>query len=250
MVNTESPAARPDRPWWQRAPVLALAATLLLLALGWGWGAWRASSMAPQGDSSGLPWQVNLTPDGGSAVFGMALGRTSVADLETRFGDGLRLALAGGQGQPPALEAYVESFHAGFIDGKLVLSLAAEPRWLEQALARSPRFERSADGMSKRHALAADDLAAARRLVVSALTFIPAARLDEPTLLARFGPPAQRVAGAQGEVQLMYPSLGLAITVPPAEGPLARARAVLQYVAPREFEQRLRAPLAASPASS
>jgi hypothetical protein len=249
MVNPESPAERMRRPWWLGAPVLALAATLLLLALGWAWGSWRASTVEPDGASSGLPWQISQRPEGGSAVFGIVLGRTRLPDLEARFGDGLRLALAGGDGQPPSLEAYVESFHAGFIDGKLVLGLAAEPRWLEEALARSPRFERSADGRSKRHALTAEDLVAARRLPVSALTFLPAARLDEPTLLARFGPPAERLAGSQGELQLLYPTLGLAITVPPAEGRLARARAVLQYVAPREFEQRLRAPLAASAAS-
>jgi hypothetical protein len=228
---------------------MALGTTLLLLALGWAWGVWRASSIEPDGAASGLPWQISVMPEGGSTVFGIVPGRTTLADLEARFGDGLRLALAGGDGQPPSLEAYVESFHAGFIDGKLVLALAAEPRWLDEALARSPRFERSADGRSKRHALAGDDLAAARRLAVSALTFLPAARLDETTLLARFGPPAERLTGSQGEVQLLYPSLGLAITVPPAEGPLARARAVLQYVAPREFERRLRAPLAASAAS-
>lgn len=230
--------------------MLALAVTVLLLALGWGWGAWRASSADAGASAPGLPWEVATSPDGGSEVFGIALGRSTLAQAEQRFGDGLRLALVSAQGQPPSLEAYVESFHAGFIDGKLVLAFAAETRWLEEALARSPRFERSADGRSKRHALAPDDLAAARSLAVSALTFLPAARPVEATLVARFGPPAERLAGAQGEVQLMYPSIGLAITVPPAEGPLARARAVLQYVAPREFALRLRAPLGASAAGS
>jgi hypothetical protein len=246
MVKPDSIAAEVRRPWWKQAPVLALAATLLLLALGWGWGAWRASSIDAGTTASSLPWQVALAPDGGSEVFGIALGRSTLADTEQRFGDGLRLAIVSAAGQAPSLEAYVESFHAGFIDGKLVLAFAAEPRWVEEALARSPRFERSADGRSKRHALAADDLPVARRLSVSALSFLPAARLDEATLLARFGQPAERLAGKQGELQLLYPPLGLAITVPPGEGELARARAVLQYVAPREFEARLRAPLAGS----
>ena len=245
MVKPDTPAAGVRRSWWTRAPVLALGATLLLLVLGWGWGAWRASSI-DAGDAAGLPWQVRPAPDGGSEVFGIALGRSTFADTEQRFGDGLRLAIVSTPGRPPSLEAYVESLHAGFIDGKLVLAFAAEPRWLDEALARSPRFERSADGRSKRHALMPDDLAVARRSSVSALSFLPAARLDESTLMARFGPPAERLAGKQGEVQLLYPPLGLAITVPPADGELARARAVLQYVAPREFEARLRAPLRGS----
>ena len=242
MVKPDNRDGGTRRAWWQSSPVLALAATLLLLALGWGWGVWHASTLEPA-DSATLPWQVTPAPDGGSEVFGIALGRSTLADAERRFGDGLRLAIVSAQGQPPSLEAYVESFHAGFIDGKLVLALAAEPRWLGDALEHSPRFERSADGRSKRHALAPDDLATARGLAVSALSFLPAARLDEPTLVARFGPPPERLPGAQGEVQLLYPALGLSITVPPAEGELDRSRAVLQYVAPREFDARLRAPL-------
>lgn len=227
--------------------MLAWAATVLLLVLGLGWSLLRlgdaAGSTAAQ---EGLPWQVRPLADGGSEVFGIAPGRSTLADVAQRFGDGLRLALVSAPGQPPALEAYVESFHAGVIDGKLILAFSAELPWLNDALARSPRHERSADGLSKRHALAAEDLAAAQRLPVSALNFLPAARLDEPTLQVRFGPPAERIAGPQGEVQLLYPALGLAIAVPPAEGPLARARAVLQYVAPREFDRRLRAPLVGS----
>jgi hypothetical protein len=205
---------------------------------------------SPAAEQAGLPWQVQALPDGGSQVFGLAPGRTTVAEVTRRFPNDLRLALVVSGHEAPALEAYVESFQAGFANGKLVLAFDAEPRWLDTAMARSPRRELAGDGTARRHALADEDLAQAQSLPLAALTFVPAARLDEATVVARFGPPAQRVAGPQGEAHLLYPAIGVAATVPPAEGDLARARAVLQYVAPRDFERRLRQPLAAAAAAS
>jgi hypothetical protein len=237
--------------WWRRPHSLALAIAVGLLVAAFGWMVWRG---APQGGPATgpqrLPWQVRVQADGGSEVFGLTIGRTTAAEVTRRFSQDLRLALVASAQQPTALEAYVESFQAGFITGKLVLAFDADPRWLAGALERSPRHELAGDGTARRHALAGDDLAQAQGLRLAALAFLPAARLDEATIVARFGAPAERVAGRDGEVHLLYPALGLAATVPPPQGELARARAVLQYVAPRDFERRLRAPLAAASAAA
>jgi len=234
--------------WWARPPLLALAISGVLLALVLAWSVWRGATAPPASAPQNLPWQIQRLPDGGSEVFGLVPGRTTVAEVTQRFSNDLRLALVASGDQPPALEAYVESFQAGFVNGKLVLAFAADPHWMAAALARSPRRELAGDGRASRHALAEADLAQAQSLPLAALAFLPAARLDEATVVARFGVPAERIAGAQGELQLLYPALGLAATLPPAEGELARARPVLQYVAPREFEQRLRAPLSGASA--
>ncbi len=236
------------RRWWQRPLPLALLLTAVLLAVvaavavaiaGFGGrGGPRDADPAP------LPWQIRSLPGGGSEVFGLQPGHTTVAEVSRRFGDEARLALVVSGSQPPALEAFVETFRAGYVNGKLVMAFEADPVWLAEAVARSPRREFSGDGQARRHALAPADLARAQAWPLAALAFLPAARLDEAALAARFGPPAERVAGAQGEVQLLYPAWGLAATVPPAEGDLARAKAVLQYVAPRDFDRRLRRPLA------
>lgn len=245
MVNPPPNANATSNPgrWWTRPPLLALSIAAALLVLALAWSAWQVRTAPPGPAPTNLPWQVQRLPDGASEVFGLVPGRTTVAEVSQRFANDLRLALVVSANQPPALEAYVESFQAGFVNGKLVLAFAAEPGWLTKALARSPRRELAGDGTARRHALAEADLAQAQGLPLAALAFLPAARLDEMTVAARFGPPAERLAGAQGELQLLYPALGLAVTLPPAEGDLARARPVLQYVAPREFEQRLRAPL-------
>lgn len=240
--------------WWQRPSVMSLGATVLLLALAAGWSAWELRGVPGRADGAGaaataqagMPWQVLAPGDGTSQVFGLRLGRSTLADVSQRFERDLRVALVVPLGQPgavPALEAYVETFQAGGIQGRLVLAFDADAAWLGDALRRSPRDTVAGSGGVRQHALSEDDRLQAQSLVLSALAFVPAARLDEATVQARFGAPAERVVGPQGEAQWLYPDRGLAVVLPPAEGDLARAKAVLQYVAPRDFDARLRDPL-------
>ena len=62
-------------------------------------------------------------------------------------------------------------------------------------------------------------------------------RLSDADVRQRFGAPAETLAQPEGGQVLLYPELGLSISVAPGK------RSVLQYVAPRDFAQRLRAPL-------
>ena len=62
-------------------------------------------------------------------------------------------------------------------------------------------------------------------------------------LSARFGAPAERIAGDQRLEHWLYPALGLAVVLD-AEG-----REVLQYTAPSDFSRRLAAPLRAASAA-
>lgn len=240
---------RPQQGVWRRYPALmSLLVTVLLLLAALAWpllqARWFPSEQgaAPQG----LPWQVQVAPDGSSQVFGLTLGHSTLADLEQRFGDVLRVGLIVPHGQAPALEAFVDGYNAGFVSGKLVLALSAESDWLLAARARAPRNEVGEGGRSRRYELSPADLATARQAVMVGLVFLPAARLDEATVLQRFGPAAERVTGPDGELQLLYPASGVAVAVPPVEGDAARDKAVIQYAAPRDFETRLQAPLRAA----
>lgn len=253
-AQADAPVPRHATVWWQRPIVLSLGITLLLLALALGWPLlrWQLSPHEAAPAAQGLPWQVQADGAGGSAVFGLQLGSATLGDAEGLWPQDFKVALISVQGQAPALEAYVESFQAAFVNGKLVLSVAADPDWLRQAWDRSPRgeVEGGREGAVRRRELAPQDLDAARRIAVSALAFIPAARLDEATVVQRFGTLAQRHVGADGVVQLLYPERGVAVALPPAEGDAARAKPVIQYVAPRDFERLLRAPLQAAQAAS
>lgn len=201
-------------------------------------GAEGGSGPGRAGDDQ-LPWAVQALGNGRSRVFGLNLGQASLADVQRRFGDLLQLALVARLGEPATLEALVEPMAAGFVSGRLVLGFAAPPEQLARWRAHSPRSEPMAGG-ARRFALRPQDLAEAAGLPLSHLGFVPSVRLTEADVRQRFGAPAETRALADAGALLLYPERGLLVQVSPG------SRGLLQYVAPAEFERRLRAPLAAT----
>ena len=187
---------------------------------------------------AGLPWQIERRPDGSSLVFGLDLGHGTLAQATRRWPEEpLQLALVRDAQAGLTLEGYVERVSAGFVQGKLVLTGRADAAtlqaWADRATDRTPQ-----PSGTWRLTLAADDHAAALAAPIAGLVFLPAARFDEATATERFGPPPERLATPDGTVHLLYPDHGVVVALDPQ----GRARPVLQYVAPAEF-QRLRAPL-------
>lgn len=245
-----SALSSPITPWWRRPIVLSTLAVLLIVAGTIGWSMYAGlRDEASQARANGLPWQVQVRPEGRSEVFGLTLGQATLGDLQARFGDELHVGLIVPNGGEPALEAFVESLRAGFVTGRLVAAFEADPAWLARARQRSPRNDVGEGGRSRRYHLAADDLAQVRSARLTALAYLPAVKLDAEMVQQRFGHATERVSGPGGEAQWLYPALGVAVALPPAEGENAKARAVIQYVAPKDFDARLRAPLRAAPAA-
>ena len=222
------------RPW-----ALALAAGVAVLVAAFVPPLLQALRAPPAAEppAHGLPWQVERTADGATRVFGLVLGRSTLADADR---DGaLQVAVVVPAGEAGALEGYLDPFAAGFVAGRLVLAAdASEPQrqaWRERAA------RREGGGASMRHLLAGVDRAEALLAPVVGLTFIPNAQLDAATLRERFGAPAERIAAEDGRLEhWLYPELGLAIVLD------AQGREVLQYVAPADFDAKLRAPLVAA----
>lgn len=186
--------------------------------------------------ATGAPWQVDLPAPGRSQVFGLRLPGSTLAETRQRFGDDLRLALMAGRDGRLALEGYVERFESGGVGGKLLLTFDSPGQAATLARWRDTLPGTPMESGSRQHALnaaAADELNGSQLV---GLSFIPAAKLDAATLTARFGSPAQRIAGEQVE-HWLYPAQGLAVAL------AAKGRDLLQYVAPAEFEPRLVVPL-------
>lgn len=187
-------------------------------------------------DTHGLPWQIETLADGGSRVFGLELGRSTLDDARARFGDGMKIGIVAARDEAGALEAYYDSVMAGVILGRMILVADLDPETLSALRERS--IDRShMNDTTFRYVLAHDDLPAALRAPIAAVTFIPAADLDAGTVQKRFGVPQERVR-VSGQVEhFLYPERGLDLLLDP-EG-----KEVLQYVAPREFAARLHEPL-------
>jgi hypothetical protein len=186
-------------------------------------------------DTHGLPWQIQILDNGGSRVFGLEPGRSTLDDARMRFGDNMKLGIVAAQGEPGALEAYYDSVMAGPILGRMILVAKLDPDTLAQLRERSVDRTHMNDS-TFRYVLAPDDLPAALRAPIAGITFIPAADLDAEMVQKRFGAPQERLRVNAHIEHFLYPERGLDLVID-TEG-----KEVLQYVAPREFA-RLREPL-------
>lgn len=179
--------------------------------------------------ASMLPWQIEILPDGGSRVFGLTLGESLVGDARALFGPDVDIAIVAPRQRPPLLEAYYESVNAGFITGKLILTADLDDTELSAMRERALK-EAYMESVTRKITLRPEDLQTARATPIRVITFIPSARLDETVIRQRFGEPAERIRRDDEIEHLQYPALGLDIALS------RRGQAVLQYVAPGQFE--------------
>ena len=216
----------------------------------------RAAQASAQ--NNGLPWQVELLPGGASKVMGLTLGAvatsdvaatsgalaasgasapqtaphqpSTLADAQQRWGENMQVAIIAAPGEDGTLEAFVDPAQAGFITGKLVVTAQLPAADIKAMRERAVKAE-FMESTTRKYVLAPADMAAALRAPISALSFIPQANLDEDTVLARFGQPAERVR-SNGHLQhYLYPARGLDLALD-TEG-----KELLQYVAPAAFAQ-------------
>lgn len=185
------------------------------------------------------PWRITAEADGSSRVMGLHLGGDTLGSLQPRLGEALQPAVVARRGEAGALEALVDPFSAGFVAGRLVLAFDAPAdavaRWRESALKSDV-----SDTGARRYTLAAEALREAASAKLAGASFLPSLSLTPDDVSQRFGRPAAVHTAADGVQTWLYPERGLAIALQPG------SKAVLQWVAPAEFDRRLRAPLEAA----
>lgn len=220
---------------------IALAIVVAALAILLGPVVWQFTHYQPQDvPSSGLPWQIETLPGGEAQVFGLTLGRSTLADARARFGTEMQLAVIAEPGEDGNVEGYYESVTAGFVAGKLIVTAELSPELIAGMRERAPKTQYM-QSTTRRATLAPADEAAALAAPIRGLAFIPGAQLDEAVILERFGQPAERIRVNAHQEHLLYPAKGLDLVLD------SKGRELLQYVAPARFEA-LRAPLLAQAA--
>ena len=206
---------------------------------------------APVTATQELPWQVTALPGGGIQVLGLsvsptgappAAGSSTLGDVLQRWGDKVQIAIVAAPNETGNLEAYVDPMQAGFISGKAIITAHLPPEVIQGMRERATKTEYMG-GTTRKATLSSADLAEALKAPVTAVSFIPAANLDEEIILTRFGQPAERVRSNGHLEHFLYPDKGLDLALD-SEG-----KELLQYVAPVEFE-RLRQPLLNAAASA
>ena len=195
--------------------------------------------------NSNLPWQITLDGQGGSSVFGLKPGVSTLGEVRQRFGSEMELAIVAEPNEVGTLEGYYSAVSLGFVMAKMVVTVDAKNEAIIAMRDRALRAKHM-DSTTRKITLNADDVAAADQMLVKAISVIPTVNLDEATVIQRFGQPGERVEISEKRVHLLYPQQGLDVVVD------GNGKELLQYVAPRNFaslREPLRAAVAVQPAS-
>lgn len=190
------------------------------------------STSAPNNSPVGLPWQIEPLTTGQSRVMGLTLGPggSTLAEAQRIWGTNIEVAIIAAPGEGGAIEAFIDPAQAGFITGKLVLTLAAPTEAVAGMRERALKSE-FMESTTRKYTLTPADRHAASAFAISSMAFIPQAKLDEKTVIDRFGQPQERHKVGEVSEHFLYPSKGLDLTLN------AKGKDVLQYVAPAEFHK-------------
>ncbi len=192
--------------------------------------------------NANLPWQITTDGQGGSTVFGLQPGVSTLVEVRQRFGTDIEVAIIAEPNEIGTLEAYYSSVPLGFVSAKMVLTVDATPEVVTAMRERALKAKHM-DSTTRKITLSPEDMAATDKISVKAISIIPTANIDEATLIQRFGQPGERLVAAEKRIHLLYPKLGLDIVVDDER------KELFQYVAPRAFAS-LREPLRALPAAA
>ena len=175
-----------------------------------------------------LPWQIEVDGQGGSKVFGLQPGVSTLAEVKAVLGNELEVAIIAQPNEVGMIEAYYSQVALGFVLAKMVVTIDLEQDAVNAMRERALKAKHM-ESTTRKITLHPDDLAQLDRLPVKALAVIPTVNLDEATVVQRFGQPEERIQVSEKRVHLLYPRQGLDIVVD------GYGKELLQYVAPRHF---------------
>jgi hypothetical protein len=173
---------------------------------------------------TGLPWQIDILPDGSSRVFGITPGQSTLGEVVEQLGNDMQLAIIAAPGESGNLEMYYSRYSASIITGKLIFVAKMADDTLLQLRERAFR-----DGGTRRYRLHPDDLPLAWQAPVKSIIFLPSVNLDEEIARNRFGIPAETIHSSEQVTHLLYTDKGLDFVLD------RDGKEVLRYVAPRDF---------------
>ena len=175
-----------------------------------------------------LPWQIDVSTDGLSNVFGISLSKTSMREAIDLLGSFPDTALFEHKNGRRNVEAYFGSVNIEGITAKLVLEYELDENTLDRLISNSIKREGTPSGAFK-YELDERDRIALLSSPITSITYVPFVEFDEDIILQRFGLATETVQINEHASFWLYPELGLSILYD------TENKEVLQYVAPRDF---------------
>ncbi len=206
----------------------ALLAVLLAGFLTW----WLAPDAPQTRQVKDLPWQVRPLPDGGSEVFGIRLGQTTLDEASRHLGHVPEFAVFIGAQGPETIEAWFGKIRVGLFDARVLLKARA-PEALLQEVARNGGEPEPQPSNTWKRSVSEQDLPRVLALPVAEITYVPSVQYDPDVVRARFGAPSRIVPHDEHSRWWLYPGKGLLLLLDDKQ------KEVLHYTAPRDFGQLL-----------
>lgn len=184
-----------------------------------------------------LPWLIKTLPDGDSNVFGLTLGKSTLADARGIFQDEGETTLFATPADVYSVETFFERIFLSGLKADFVATIDLSQDALREFYERGVRLSKLGSGERKVGLNPQDIVQLSTNAPIRHLTYLPVADLAPDLLESRFGAPAQRLPGKEKVVHWLYPEKGLDIAVDPER------KEVFQYVAPKDFDALILAPL-------
>lgn len=183
-----------------------------------------------------LPWQITRSPDGTTiSVFSLTLSQSTVRDATNKLGRRYDFGLFQDKVGQLSLEIYFRDAVVGGLNARLVLLARLPDDTLQAIRSRAGTSKPSADG-GRHYPVAEADQDLVLSAPIAVITFMPVAKLNPDLVRTRFGEPSERISTKDG-THWLYPQFGLDLLLG------ENGEALLQYVSPPDFAERLRSPL-------
>ena len=193
-----------------------------------------------QQPTQSLPWQIKITPRGMTQVFGLTLGETVLQEAEATLEGNAEISMFATSAGSYVVEAYFDKIIAAGLSAKMIMVIDLPQSQLKAMYQRGTRISTLGSGVNK-VTLHAQDIALLRYSPVTSITYLPRTRLDEATIVKRFGQASQQLTEPDSAlVHWLYPERGLDIVLH------TDGTAIFQYTSPDRFSE-LKAPLTQSP---
>ena len=180
--------------------------------------------------SDKLPWQITISENGLSEVFGITIKQTTVRDALATLKAFPEIAAFEHKNGRRNLEAYISSISLSGLNAKVILEYAVSNEDLSRYIKDSVNKEGTPSGAFK-YELNEEDVLQAMQLPVNSISYIPYAQFDDEIILQRFGIADETIEVNENTSILLYPDLGLSLTYNKED------KELLQYVAPADFDR-------------
>lgn len=180
-----------------------------------------------------MPWQIEISPDGHSRVFGIELGQTTLANLQENWRQfHPEIGLFTDPDLRQRLEAYLGTRRLGYFDAKVILGLEASTAQLAAFAQDKINLKPMPSGDYKQE-ITEDHILQAYQLPISSITYIPSVKYDQTLLKRYFSEPRETIVLNDKTAFWLYPDKGLAVLLD-TEG-----KEVFHYVVPDKFAELL-----------